>query len=72
MVEELPHRKGSGDRRFKCRCLKVDEDSKKMCGNFTVKKTGDLTRATKFRACKACTEVYMRVIRNRWNRGVSF
>jgi hypothetical protein len=43
-----------------------------MCGAETVKRTGDLTRATKFRACRGCTAVYMKVKRNEWNRGGSF
>lgn len=73
VVEEMPHRPGKGGRRFRCRCLNVpDKNSGKMCGQLTVKATGDLTKGTKFRACKGCTEVYMKEVRARWNRGGSF
>jgi hypothetical protein len=63
VLEELEKPRVRG-RRWRCRCLK--------CGAETIKKTGDLTKATKFRACKACTEVYMQEVRTRWNRGGSY
>lgn len=74
VLEELPHVKGSaGGRRFRVRCVNVtDEATGAVCGRLTVKRTPDLTKATKFRACKECTEAYMKLIRNRWNKGVAY
>lgn len=65
VIEELPKRQG-GARRWRCR---VDGQP---CGRLVVKETGALTKATKFRACPSCTEVYMKGVRDRWNRGGSF
>jgi hypothetical protein len=69
VLEELSKSSGH-DRRWKCRCMKVVDG--KMCGNETIKKTGDLTRTTKFRACRGCTDAYMKETRSRWNKGWSY
>lgn len=72
VLGEVEKSKGH-DRRWRCKCLNVpDKASGKMCGQITIKKTGDLTKSTKFRACKGCIEIYMRGVRQAWNGGGFF
>jgi hypothetical protein len=66
VLEEVEKSKGH-DRRWRCRCLNVVDG--KTCGRITIKRTGELTKDTKFRACRECTDAYLRQTRQRWNRG---
>lgn len=68
VIEELPRRPGA--RRWRCRCVNVVDGE--PCGRVVVKETGALTKDAKFRACPRCTEVYMKVVRERWNKGGSY
>ena len=70
VIEEVPRSNGH-DRRWRCRCMNVKEGGK-VCGAITLKRTGELTKPTKFRACRGCTEVFMKETRTRWNRGASY
>jgi hypothetical protein len=65
VVEELPRKASDRQRRFRCRCHVVKDGH--PCGNMTIKRIGDLTRAAAYRACKECTEVYMKQVKKDWN-----
>ena len=68
VLEKVPKAAGH-ERRWRCRCLNVpDKETGKMCGQITLKRTHELTKPTKFRACKACIELYMGEVRQKWNR----
>jgi hypothetical protein len=64
VVEQLPERE-RGARRFKCRCL-CERDGR-PCGRFIVMTTAQL-RSTKFRACKDCSDEYIRARRRAYGQ----
>ena len=69
VIEEVEKSKGH-DRRWRCRCVNAVDG--KTCGQVTIKRTGELTKGAKFRACRRCTDAYVKEARTRWNRGGSF
>lgn len=67
VVEELTGRDAKGSRRYRCRCLRVLEG--RMCGNLTIKSAHQLNDH-RFRACKECSEEYVREHRRSYTRGL--
>jgi hypothetical protein len=67
VLEELPHKPDSGERRFRCLCHNVMGGQ--SCGALVVKRTTQLMKLGAFKGCESCTREYLKQTRQIWNKG---